>query len=396
MLHQLHYSTRNFLPLRQQMRSIIAGANVASPCNNIHLKICTTKQFHRLFSNTTTSRCNKKNSSDKVNCMRDILDQTSSSQKVENKTKNSWDKLWQKDITPWDIGEPTPVLISELEKLRNVSSSSSILHPNQDPEEQSFFPMDAREIRSFIPGCGMGYDLATIARYHDFISSQPTTQSQIQESTVIGLDISSTSLLKAKDTVSSILCTNNENQSIINSPDHPDIINESDIISTKIKFMHGDFFTSESDWDETTSLLYNSRSICCSIKKKNKNKKNKSNTIKLTASDKFDFIFDYTFFCAIKPELRSKWGKRMSTLLKPSSGRLLTLMFPTMVPPQSTSSPTSATTTLEGPPFPVSVEDYKSVLEPNGFEMLDGNPYEHEDTIGPRRGNEYVCWWKLR
>ncbi|KAG5523056.1 hypothetical protein RHGRI_035016 [Rhododendron griersonianum] len=41
----------------------------------------------------------------------------------------------------------------------------------------------------------------------------------------------------------------------------------------------------------------------------------------------FDLIFDYTFFCAIEPGMRSAWASRMQYLLKPD-GELITLMFP--------------------------------------------------------------------
>uniref|UniRef100_A0A0G4I0Q1 Methyltransferase domain-containing protein n=1 Tax=Chromera velia CCMP2878 TaxID=1169474 RepID=A0A0G4I0Q1_9ALVE len=42
---------------------------------------------------------------------------------------------------------------------------------------------------------------------------------------------------------------------------------------------------------------------------------------------KFDFIFDYTFLCALPPELNAQRAKKMSSLLKPG-GVLMTLIFP--------------------------------------------------------------------
>ncbi len=41
----------------------------------------------------------------------------------------------------------------------------------------------------------------------------------------------------------------------------------------------------------------------------------------------YDFIFDYTFFCAIPPAMRAEWGRRTAELLAPG-GQLLTLAFP--------------------------------------------------------------------
>ncbi|XP_066364547.1 probable thiol methyltransferase 2 isoform X2 [Miscanthus floridulus] len=42
--------------------------------------------------------------------------------------------------------------------------------------------------------------------------------------------------------------------------------------------------------------------------------------------DKFDIIFDYTFFCAFEPSMRPAWAKRIADLLK-QDGELITLMY---------------------------------------------------------------------
>ncbi|EPS63916.1 hypothetical protein M569_10868, partial [Genlisea aurea] len=68
----------------------------------------------------------------------------------------------------------------------------------------------------------------------------------------------------------------------------------------------------------------------------------------------FDLIFDYTFFCAIRPESRSLWGVKMSELLKPG-GELITLIYP-------------IDEHEGGPPYKVSVADYEEVLHPVGFQ----------------------------
>ena len=48
---------------------------------------------------------------------------------------------------------------------------------------------------------------------------------------------------------------------------------------------------------------------------------------KVLAPASFDFVFDYTFFCAIPPAMRAEWGRRTAELLAPG-GQLLTLAFP--------------------------------------------------------------------
>ncbi|MBA0558601.1 hypothetical protein Golob_015613 [Gossypium lobatum] len=60
-------------------------------------------------------------------------------------------------------------------------------------------------------------------------------------------------------------------------------------------------------------------------------------------TDLFDLIFDYTFFCAILPEMRSAWAQQIQNFLKPD-GELVTLMFP-------------MDDHAGGPPFKVSIEE---------------------------------------
>lgn len=44
----------------------------------------------------------------------------------------------------------------------------------------------------------------------------------------------------------------------------------------------------------------------------------------------FDLIFDYTFFCAIEPGMRSRWACKVQEMLKPD-GELITLMYPVLI-----------------------------------------------------------------
>ncbi|KAG6388383.1 hypothetical protein SASPL_149808 [Salvia splendens] len=92
----------------------------------------------------------------------------------------------------------------------------------------------------------------------------------------------------------------------------------------------------------------------------------------------FDLIFDYTFFCAIEPVLRSSWAKKMSELLKPD-GELITLMYP-------------IDDHEGGPPFKVSVSDYEEVLHPVGFEATCIS--DNELAISRRKGREKLGRWR--
>ncbi|XP_055820064.1 thiocyanate methyltransferase 1 isoform X2 [Solanum dulcamara] len=92
----------------------------------------------------------------------------------------------------------------------------------------------------------------------------------------------------------------------------------------------------------------------------------------------FDLIFDYTFFCAIEPDMRSKWASKIRDLLKPD-GELITLIFP-------------ISDHEGGPPYKVSVSDYEEVLHPMGIRAE--SIVENHLAIPPRRGREKLGRWK--
>ena len=102
-----------------------------------------------------------------------------------------------------------------------------------------------------------------------------------------------------------------------------------------------------------------------------------------TRKEHFDFIFDYTFFCALLPSLRPAWGARTAELLAPGTGRLLTFMFPILTDADP----------RQGPPYPVTIDDYRRVLEPHGVHMDDDKPRQNAETVPSRAGRELVCWW---
>ncbi|KAM4105601.1 hypothetical protein ACB094_04G003800 [Castanea mollissima] len=199
-------------------------------------------------------------------------------QLVHNDSTDGWEKSWEQGVTPWDLGQPTPILVH--------------LH------QTGALPKG----RSLVPGCGSGYDVAAIA---------------CPERYVVGLDISDIAIKKAVELSSSL-----PNASYFN-------------------FLKADFFT----W---------------------------------SPSELFDLIFDYTFFCAIEPDMRLAWAQRIRDILK-SGGELITLMFP-------------ISDRVGGPPFKVSILDYEEVLLPMGFRAV--SIVDNELAIGPRKGREKLGRWK--
>ncbi|CAL5046048.1 unnamed protein product [Urochloa decumbens] len=99
---------------------------------------------------------------------------------------------------------------------------------------------------------------------------------------------------------------------------------------------------------------------------------------KWTPDERFDLIFDYTFFSALDPSLRVDWAEAVNRLLKPD-GELLTLIY--LISDQE-----------GGPPYNNTVADYQRVLEPVGFRavLMEDN----ELAVKPRKGWEKLGRWK--
>ncbi|KAJ7437364.1 S-adenosyl-L-methionine-dependent methyltransferase [Mycena galericulata] len=115
------------------------------------------------------------------------------------------------------------------------------------------------------------------------------------------------------------------------------------------------------------------------------------NFFTFTDTDKFDLIYDFTFFVAIPPSRRPAWGSQMSALLKPG-GYLITLVYPIDPEPDTGS----------GPPWFVRPEHYVSPLGDEWEKVLDRVPTsaspdmpagkEHLTHVGRER---LVVWKRL-
>ncbi|EPZ33868.1 S-adenosyl-L-methionine-dependent methyltransferase [Rozella allomycis CSF55] len=91
-----------------------------------------------------------------------------------------------------------------------------------------------------------------------------------------------------------------------------------------------------------------------------------------------DVVFDYTFLCALDPSFRNQWASRMGSLIKPS-GLLVTLMYP-------------LSDHEGGPPFSLSIEIYKQLLEEN-FVLISLTDCE---SFEKRKGKEKLGIWKRK
>ena len=87
---------------------------------------------------------------------------------------------------------------------------------------------------------------------------------------------------------------------------------------------------------------------------------------------RYDILLEYTFFCAINPELRTDYVKAAHALLA-KGGILLGLFFPTEID-------------KPGPPFPVSQPEVEKLFSPY-FELRFEKP---QQSVKPRVGREFL------
>jgi SAM-dependent methyltransferase len=86
----------------------------------------------------------------------------------------------------------------------------------------------------------------------------------------------------------------------------------------------------------------------------------------------FDYVLQYTCFCAIDPRRREDYAELIGRLLKPG-GTYIDLAFPLDGRPG-------------GPPYAVSEAEIAALFERRGFKLvLEEKP---EDSVSPRRGAE--------
>jgi methyl halide transferase len=86
----------------------------------------------------------------------------------------------------------------------------------------------------------------------------------------------------------------------------------------------------------------------------------------------FDYVLEYTCFCAIDPKRRAEYADLITRLLKPG-GAYIDLAFPLDGRPG-------------GPPFAVSEPELLNLYQERGFKLLERE--KPVDSVSPRRGAE--------
>lgn len=189
-----------------------------------------------------------------------------------------WKEAWKTGHTPWDAGASPPSLVDLLRR--------DLVPPG----------------RVLVPGCGAGYDLATLAH---------------PDREVIGLDLSEEARARFEAAHRAL--------------------------PGRVIYEVTDFFSYEPEAG-------------------------------------FDFVWDYTFFCALDPEKRSAWSEKMTQLIEPSA-LLATLLFPFEDPISD----------RRGPPWPVNAAMVRSVLG-DAFEEVEVT--EVQESHEGRQGRERLALWR--
>ncbi|KAJ8522181.1 hypothetical protein ONZ45_g1234 [Pleurotus djamor] len=101
-------------------------------------------------------------------------------------------------------------------------------------------------------------------------------------------------------------------------------------------------------------------------------------TYEVSAEERFDLIYDFTFFVAIQPSRRNEWGQKVRSLIKPG-GYLVTIVYP-IIPHTTT-----------GPPFFLRPEHYLEPLGDGWEKIVDKVP---EASLESHVGQERIVVWK--
>lgn len=231
-----------------------------------------------------------------------------------------WNQLWERQITNWDRGGPSVALRQTLltypELFDGTYPNPGLLsdfvvhglgHNIKDTPPASSASASAPRKTALVPACGTGYDAVLLAKVFGY--------------DVVGLDIAPTALDSARKYLESVDRVLDDAQHHAQKEKSSDDTNDDNTSMRfwvenqssspgRVRWVSGDFFSD--DW------------------------------LADAGAEKFDLIFDYTFFCAIPPSSRPRWAARMQQLLAQPNGRLVCLEFPTGKHPSTGGPPHSA------------------------------------------------------
>ena len=279
--------------------------------------------------------------------------QTSSTASAASE-KDRWTGVWGSEERPrFDGGASSPALLRLLVEDETVKKALAA----------------EGGARVLVPGCGRGYDLAAFARAAAATAAAAGSSSSPASVSVVGWDYVPEAVRSAKKWLEGPASGVTELQKKHKS------------IAVEVE---------EADFFQRASSSFSSSSSSC-----------------------FTLAFDYTFFCALPPSRREEWARAYSRLLCKDTGLLITLIFPSVPPPGlgvgelpqeeqeafraafGSAELVAAAAAAEGPPWPVSAEEYGRVLLSEGlFELVSCDPVPARLSHRGRGGRESIAVWR--
>ncbi|KAI8941041.1 hypothetical protein NX059_002285 [Plenodomus lindquistii] len=203
-----------------------------------------------------------------------------------------------------------------------------------------------RPLKAFVPGCGRGHDVAMLA---------------LHGIETWGLEVSQGAVNVANENVKAQL----ENPAPSNFGGKG-----SRPTSANAKVILGDFF--QKGWESQITADFQG----------------------------FDIIYDYTFLCALLPEMRKDWAERMSQLLSPT-GVLICLEFPMWKPLKAPGPPWG----LKGVHENLLADGGTGTIDGTG-QLTRGSPgkgalerityWSPPESFEQSRGEDMISVWKLK
>ena len=201
---------------------------------------------------------------------------------------------WNAGIAPgeaWDTGSASPLLLKYIKEGK--------IPPG----------------RALVPGCGRGYDVTVLADTDRY---------------VMGLDISTVAVDTAKERLASL--PENELHTIT-----PGEGKDSAELLASIAGAKSKTGQDATECTKREGCLGNFSELNNFCRCKSNADFKMASFFDLDTSDPsqlFDFVYDYTFLCALHPTVRVEWAKKMAKLVK-QDGELLTLIFPIRPPDEA-------------------------------------------------------------
>lgn len=275
-----------------------------------------------------------------------------------------WSKMWDfGKFLPFDRGLPNPALADTL------SSHAAVFGLSEGPEKQQ------ERKTALVPGCGRGYDVVLLSAYGYEAH---------------GLEIAE------KAAKSAVIQASHEVGAEKLSADSPYVPKFPELGRGPMSFSRGDFFAPPSDW-----TLFGTIGTT-------------SNVPMTTAADhptveKYDLIYDYTFFCALPPVLRHRWAASVQRLLKPG-GHLVCVEFPLTKPIDAGGPPWALRENiyslhLKYPGIELAYDEHYNLLEEKSEEvgklhskapgLVRVDRWKAEKTHDIGKGKDWVSIWQL-